>query len=266
MMRRHLRKMKDQARLAGGLNARRRFNRTLRSARAKYLPEKYLPGSLSEEDYEAQKNALEASRKGYREGKYVDRPKLKSYRSKESGHVRRAKSLFGVKSMTDFEALEKETGCSREAMENIVKKGKGAYYSSGSRPNQTASSWGLARLASSLTGGPAKKYDMHLLKEGGCNQRVLEAGEKFPWATYQAVSAFLPEAEEKKVSKVARGKGGFMDVYRGKTPGEMKRAMYSNTQSWGRRRRNFLKRHYAQYAKHPTRRRWLAMAMWAFLA
>ena len=35
----------------------------------------------------------------------------------------------------------------------------GAYYSSGSRPNQTPFSWGNARLASVIMGGPARKID-----------------------------------------------------------------------------------------------------------
>ena len=37
----------------------------------------------------------------------------------------------------------------------IIKKGQGAYYSSGSRPNQTPHSWGYARLGSSISGGKA---------------------------------------------------------------------------------------------------------------
>ena len=46
----------------------------------------------------------------------------------------------------------------------------GAYHSSGSRPNQSKESWGYARLASAITGGPASKVDArslaHLLEEG----------------------------------------------------------------------------------------------------
>ena len=51
-------------------------------------------------------------------------------------------------------------------LEQIVNKGRGAYYSSGSRPNQTAESWGLARLASAVTGGNASIVDYHILKSG----------------------------------------------------------------------------------------------------
>ena len=40
-----------------------------------------------------------------------------------------------------------------------MKKGQGAYYSSGSRPNQSAHSWGYARLASAITGGKSAAVD-----------------------------------------------------------------------------------------------------------
>ena len=46
----------------------------------------------------------------------------------------------------------------------------GAYYSSGSRPNQTPHSWGYARLYSALAGGPAAKVDYHILKDG-CSKK-----------------------------------------------------------------------------------------------
>ena len=42
----------------------------------------------------------------------------------------------------------------------------GAYYSSGSRPNQTPHSWGIARLASSISGGKAAAVDYNILAEG----------------------------------------------------------------------------------------------------
>jgi hypothetical protein len=47
----------------------------------------------------------------------------------------------------------------KEGQEQIIMKGKGAYYSSGSRPNQTPFSWGYGRLASVIMGGPSRKLD-----------------------------------------------------------------------------------------------------------
>ena len=49
-----------------------------------------------------------------------------------------------------------------KALKHITKKGRGAYYSSGSRPNQTAQSWARARLASALTGGNASAVDYYI--------------------------------------------------------------------------------------------------------
>ena len=59
-----------------------------------------------------------------------------------------------------------KTGCSISALKQIIKKGEGAYFSSGSRPNQTAQSWGLARLASSLTAGKSAAVDYDIIKDG----------------------------------------------------------------------------------------------------
>ena len=63
--------------------------------------------------------------------------------------------------------LSLKSGCSIDALNQIIKKGEGAYYSSGSRPNQTAQSWGLARLASALTGGKSAAVDYSII-ENGC--------------------------------------------------------------------------------------------------
>ena len=62
--------------------------------------------------------------------------------------------------------LSLKSGCSIDALNQIIKKGEGAYYSSGSRPNQTAQSWGLARLASALTGGKSAAVDYSIIERG----------------------------------------------------------------------------------------------------
>jgi hypothetical protein len=64
--------------------------------------------------------------------------------------------------------LSRKTGCKINTLKRIIKKGEGAYYSSGSRPNQTPRSWGLARLASAISGGNSSIVDYILLEEG-CN-------------------------------------------------------------------------------------------------
>ena len=69
--------------------------------------------------------------------------------------------------------LEKKTGCSIDGLNQIMKKGQGAYFS-GSRPGQTPTSWGYARLASSITGGKSAAIDFHILDKE-CNHKTSKA-------------------------------------------------------------------------------------------
>ena len=132
------------------------------------VPLKYVPKHLSKEDYKKQSNMLKKSREMYKADKYITREKLSSFKSKPSIHVEKAKQIYNVNKIIPNKELSKKTGCSVKALEQIVKKGMGAYYSSGSRPNQTAHSWGIARLASSITAGKSAIVDYHIL-EKGCN-------------------------------------------------------------------------------------------------
>ena len=91
----------------------------------------------------------------------------KSFKSKSSPHIVKARKIYNVDSIIPSKTLAKKTGCSIASLKKIVKKGEGAYFSSGSRPNQTAKSWGYARLASSITGGKAAAIDYNIL-ENGC--------------------------------------------------------------------------------------------------
>lgn len=127
---------------------------------------KYLPKRLTQKDRKKQAAMLRKSRKQYREGKYYTRKRVPSYKSKPSKHVAKARRIYGVDSIAPSEELAKATGCSIDAMTQIVKKGEGAYFSSGSRPNQTGQSWGIARLASAITGGKAAAVDYSILEKG----------------------------------------------------------------------------------------------------
>jgi predicted RNase H-like nuclease (RuvC/YqgF family) len=129
------------------------------------IPRRYIPKTLSNRDSGKQRSNLNKSRRLYKRGIYVSRPKLKSFHSRKSSHIKNAKSKYGVKTVS-VGSLSKKSGCSQSALRKILSKGRGAYYSSGSRPNQTAESWARARLASSLTGGPASKVDYSILKNG----------------------------------------------------------------------------------------------------
>ena len=132
------------------------------------VPKRYLPKGLTRKDQKRQREYLKKSRKMYRKGQYFSRPKVASFKSQKSKHVLKAERIYKVQAVKPSVELAKKTGCSVFALNQIVKKGQGAYYSSGSRPNQTARSWGLARLASSITGGKASSVDFSILDKG-CN-------------------------------------------------------------------------------------------------
>jgi len=130
------------------------------------VPIRYLPKRLSKKDKQNQIRMLAKSRKLYKQGNYYTRKNVASFHSKPSSHVTTAKNMYKVDKISANGELAKATGCSLSALQKIVKKGEGAYFSSGSRPNQTAQSWGNARLASSLTGGKAAAVDFAILEEG----------------------------------------------------------------------------------------------------
>ena len=129
-------------------------------------PTRYVPRSLSKNDETKQLNMLAKSKRFYKQGRYFTRKQLPSYKNKKSTHLSNARKIYGVDNISPNAELARKTGCSLSALKQIVKKGEGAYYSSGSRPNQTAQSWGLARLASSLTAGKAAAIDYDIIDKG----------------------------------------------------------------------------------------------------
>ena len=131
------------------------------------VPTRYVPLTLSRKDRRKQIIALKRSRRMYKRGKYYSRStKLKSYPHVVSNHVVTAKRMYHMEKIVPNAALAAATGCSVGSLHKIVKKGEGAFYSSGSRPNQTPHSWGYARLASAITGGKAAAVDYAILKNG----------------------------------------------------------------------------------------------------
>ena len=127
---------------------------------------RYLPKILSRGDRKKQSQMLLKSRRLYKKGKYYTRTKLASYPHKVSSHIQDAQRIYGLTSIQPNKQLSKATGCSVKALKKIVNKGEGAYFSSGSRPNQTPQSWGIARLASAVTGGKAAVVDYKIIEEG----------------------------------------------------------------------------------------------------
>ena len=118
------------------------------------IPKKYLPKSLNPSDRKKQLESI-------KEGK--DRPKVESFKSKRSSHVVKFEKKYGKK-ITDKKWIN-DNLLKNKGQELILSKGRGAYYSGGSRPNQTPSSWAYARLASVLTGGKAKIIDKDIFNK-----------------------------------------------------------------------------------------------------
>ena len=134
------------------------------------FPLRYIPKNLTKRDKQKQLNMLINSKKLYKKNQFYTRKKIPSYKNKKSDHVSNARRIYNIKNITPNKELALKTGCKISALKQIVKKGEGAYYSSGSRPNQTPQSWGLARLASSITSGKAAAVDYDIIKNG-CNHK-----------------------------------------------------------------------------------------------
>jgi hypothetical protein len=135
------------------------------------FPVRYLPFTLTKKDKQKQIKMLMKSKKLYRTKKqYYTRKPLASYKNKTSKHILNARKIYNIQNLTPSKELARKTGCTLSALNKIVKKGQGAYFSSGSRPNQTPQSWGIARLASSITAGKAAAVDYDIIN-AGCNHK-----------------------------------------------------------------------------------------------
>ena len=127
---------------------------------------RYLPKKLTKKDKLSQIKMIKKSRRLYKKNAYYTRKKVSSFQSKKSPFITRAEKIYNVDKIVVNDKLARVTGCSKSALQKIISKGEGAYFSSGSRPNQTAQSWGIARLASSITGGKAAAVDYSILEKG----------------------------------------------------------------------------------------------------
>jgi len=109
---------------------------------------KYVPKSLTKEDKKKQIKSIKDK---------TIRPKVKSFQSRRSGWVKKFEEKYNTKiSNTSF--ISKNI-ISKTGIDKIMKKGQGAFFSSGSLPNQTPQSWALSRLASVIMGGKARQVD-----------------------------------------------------------------------------------------------------------
>ena len=97
------------------------------------------------------------------------RPKTKVESKKSSWTVKfnkkYGKELDKMKGGRTKRNIAKVTGIPFKAIDEVFKKGEGAYYSAGSRPNQTPQSWAYARVYSYILGGNARKTDSEITKK-----------------------------------------------------------------------------------------------------
>ena len=117
------------------------------------IPDQYTRG-LSKQDKAKQVKSI-------RQGK--ERPQDVDFESKRSKYVVAFEKKYGRK-ITDSAFIAKNI-LKKKGQEKVLDKGRGAYFSSGSRPKQTAESWALARLASVIMNGPARRVDQSIWDE-----------------------------------------------------------------------------------------------------
>ena len=141
-----------------------------RKKRKTNVPKRYVPKQLSKKDKKKQARELKKSRRAYKKGKYHTRKKMKSFKSKVSPHIIKARKMYKVDKIRPTRKLAKATKCKLKGLKRMFKKGQGAYFSSGSRPNQTGHSWGYARMASAITGGKASAVDFKIIEEN-CSKK-----------------------------------------------------------------------------------------------
>ena len=118
------------------------------------LPKRYVPDSLTPSQKAKQVKSIKEKK---------DRPKL-DVKNRRSKWTVKAEKYFG-KGNTSINDIAKKLKINKKGLQLIMDKGMGAYYSSGSRPNQSASSWGQARIYSVLFGGNARDIDASIVKK-----------------------------------------------------------------------------------------------------
>ena len=80
--------------------------------------------------------------------------------------ARKKAAKKGSSSETALKNLSKKHNVPLGILRQVMKRGQGSYFSSGSRPGQTPTSWGVARARSFASGsGGARKADNDLWKK-----------------------------------------------------------------------------------------------------
>jgi len=110
-------------------------------------PKKYVPDSLTPKEKKAQVKSIKEKK---------DRPN-QDKKTKRSSHTIAFQKKYGTTIMDD--AFIEKNIISKAGKDIILSKGRGAYYSAGSRPFVSREQWARARLASVIMGGKARSVD-----------------------------------------------------------------------------------------------------------
>lgn len=118
------------------------------------IKKSYVPDTLTKSQKQKQIKSIKEK---------TDRPKL-DIKTRRSKWTIKAEKYFG-KGKTSVDDIAKRLKVPKKGLEEIIQKGKAAYYNSGSRPNQTAFSWSQARLYSVLFGGASRAIDRAIVEK-----------------------------------------------------------------------------------------------------
>ena len=124
---------------------------------------KYVPDSLSKKQKTKQRKILKERKAKAKKGVYVEK-KLNKKKPKQSSYTTRFRNKYKLSSYS-LPSIAKATGINVKALREVKKKGLGAYYSAGSRPNTSAQQWAMARVYSYILGGGARRVDKAITKK-----------------------------------------------------------------------------------------------------
>ena len=124
---------------------------------------KYVPDTLTKKQKTKQRKILKERKAKAKKGVFVEK-KLNKKKTKQSSFTTRFKKKYKLKSYS-LPSIARATGIPVGALREVKKKGLGAYYSAGSRPNTTATQWAQARVYSYILGGGARRVDKAITKK-----------------------------------------------------------------------------------------------------
>ena len=175
----------------------------------KNIPKEYLEGLKGKEKKEQIKSIFEGT----------ERPET-SYKSKRSSYCKKFEDKYDT-TIADTDFIDKNL-LKKKGQDKIIDKGMAAYYSSGSRPNQTPESWSKARLCSVLVGGPARKIDKKIydkykvdsykledvkeINDGKRFEATFSDGKKTKFAQVDGSTFIDHKDKEKRKNYIARHK------------------------------------------------------------